>query len=78
MSEWRTRGAGVSRPVIADPAQLDQDLKNAQEDLRDSGGDVQRAVAERKLARLETIKAALARYVLLPLWEKVSSRSDDG
>ena len=44
-----------------DPAQLEQDLKNAQEDLRDAAGDDKRDAAARKLARLEIIKAAKAR-----------------
>lgn len=43
------------------PAQLEQELKDAQEDLRDAAGEAQRAVAQRALARLETIKAAMAR-----------------
>jgi F-type H+-transporting ATPase subunit epsilon len=44
-----------------EPAQLDQQLKNAQEDLRDANSDERRAAAQRALARLETIKAAMAR-----------------
>ena len=44
-----------------DPAQLEQDLKNAGDDARDASGDAQRGAAARKLARLEGIKAALAR-----------------
>ena len=43
------------------PAQLEQDLKNAQEDLRDANTDAKKDAAQRQLARLETIKAALAR-----------------
>jgi len=43
------------------PAELEQDLKNAQEDLRDANTDAKRDAAQRKLARLETIKAAMAR-----------------
>lgn len=44
-----------------DPAQLEQDLKNAAEDVRDASGDAQREAAQRKLARLEGMKAAMAR-----------------
>jgi F-type H+-transporting ATPase subunit epsilon len=44
-----------------DPAQLEQDLKNAGEDLRDATSDARRETAQRALARLETIKAAMAR-----------------
>lgn len=44
-----------------DPAQLEQDLKNAAEDLRDASSDARRETAQRALARLETIKAAMAR-----------------
>jgi F-type H+-transporting ATPase subunit epsilon len=44
-----------------DAAQLEQDLKNAGDDLRDAASDSQREAAARKLARLEGIKAALAR-----------------
>ncbi|MEZ6024280.1 MAG: F0F1 ATP synthase subunit epsilon [Hyphomonadaceae bacterium] len=44
-----------------DPAQLEQDLKNAQEDLRDANSDEKRDAAQRKLARLEGVKAAMAR-----------------
>lgn len=44
-----------------DAAQLEQDLKNASEDLRDATSDERRDAAQRALARLETIKAALAR-----------------
>ncbi len=43
------------------PAELEQDLKNAQEDLRDANTDAKKDAAQRKLARLETIKAAMAR-----------------
>ena len=43
------------------PADLEQDLKNAQEDLRDANTDAKKDAAQRKLARLETIKAAMAR-----------------
>lgn len=44
-----------------DPAQLDQQLKNAGEDLRDANSEPKREAAQRALARLETIKAAMAR-----------------
>lgn len=44
-----------------DPAQLEQQLKNAQEDLRDANTDDRRAAAQRALSRAEGIKAALAR-----------------
>lgn len=44
-----------------DPAQLEQDLKDAGEDVRDAAGDAARDAAQRKLARLEALKAAIAR-----------------
>jgi len=44
-----------------DPAQLDADLKNAQDDLRDANSDEKRVVAQAAVARLETMKASLAR-----------------
>jgi F-type H+-transporting ATPase subunit epsilon len=44
-----------------DQARLEQQLKNAQEDLRDANTDDRRAAAQRALARVEGIKAALAR-----------------
>ena len=44
-----------------DPAKLEQDLKNAQEDLRDANTDAKKDAAERSLARLETIRLAMAR-----------------
>jgi F-type H+-transporting ATPase subunit epsilon len=44
-----------------DLAQLEQQLKNAQEDLRDANTDDRRAAAQRALSRAEGIKAALAR-----------------
>ena len=44
-----------------DPAKLDQDLKNAQEDLRDANTDTKRELAQRALSRLETIRLAMAR-----------------
>lgn len=43
------------------PADLEQELKNAQEDLRDANTDAKKDAAQQKLARLETIKAAMAR-----------------
>ena len=44
-----------------EPAQLEQDLKNASEDLRDANTDAKRDAAQRSLARLETIRAAMGR-----------------
>jgi F-type H+-transporting ATPase subunit epsilon len=44
-----------------DHAQLEQQLKNAQEDLRDANSDDKRAAAQRALARVEGIKAVLTR-----------------
>ena len=44
-----------------EPAKLEQDMKNAQEDLRDANTDARKDAAQRTLARLETIKAAMAR-----------------
>ncbi|MEQ1619212.1 MAG: F0F1 ATP synthase subunit epsilon [Terricaulis sp.] len=44
-----------------DSAQLEQDLKNAGDDVRDASSDAQREAAARRLARLEGVKAALAR-----------------
>jgi F-type H+-transporting ATPase subunit epsilon len=43
-----------------DAAELDQQLKNAQEDLRDANSDEKREAAQRALTRLEMMKAALA------------------
>ncbi len=43
------------------PADLEQQLKNAGEDLRDANTDARREAAQRALARLETIKAAMTR-----------------
>lgn len=40
---------------------LEQELKNAQDDLRDANSDAKREAAQRVVARLENIKAALAR-----------------
>ena len=44
-----------------DPAKLEQDLKDAIEDVRDANGDAQRAAAQRLVKRYEIIKAAMAR-----------------
>ncbi len=44
-----------------DPAQLEQQLKNAQEDLRDANTDERRAAAQATLARLETMRAGMTR-----------------
>ena len=44
-----------------DAAQVEQDLKAAAEDSRDAAGEAQREAAQRKLERLEGLKAALAR-----------------
>lgn len=44
-----------------DPAQLEQQLKDAADDVRDAGGDGQRVVAQHVLARLEAIKQAMVR-----------------
>jgi F-type H+-transporting ATPase subunit epsilon len=44
-----------------DPAQLEQQLKNAQEDLRDANTDARKDAARRAVARLETMRAALTR-----------------
>ncbi|OQW59162.1 MAG: F0F1 ATP synthase subunit epsilon [Proteobacteria bacterium HN_bin10] len=44
-----------------EPAKLEQDLKNAQEDLRDANTEAKKDAAQRALVRLETIKAAIAR-----------------
>ena len=42
-------------------AELEQQLKNASEDLRDANTDTKRDAAQRALARLEAIRAAMAR-----------------
>lgn len=42
-----------------DAAQIEQELKNAQEDLRDANSDAKRETAQRALTRLENIRAAL-------------------
>jgi F-type H+-transporting ATPase subunit epsilon len=44
-----------------DPAQLEQQLKNAQEDLRDANTDEKRASAQLTLSRLETMRGAMTR-----------------
>jgi F-type H+-transporting ATPase subunit epsilon len=44
-----------------DASKLDQELRSAQEDLRDAASEERRDGARRALARLETIKAALSR-----------------
>lgn len=44
-----------------DSTQLEQQFKNAQDDLRDANSDAKRDAAQRALSRIETIKAALAR-----------------
>ncbi|WP_395646607.1 F0F1 ATP synthase subunit epsilon [Terricaulis sp.] len=44
-----------------DPAKLEQELKDAQEDVRDAGGEDKRMIALRAVARLESMRAALAR-----------------
>lgn len=44
-----------------DAAQLEQQLKNAQEDLRDANNDAARDSAQRAVARLEMMRASMAR-----------------
>lgn len=44
-----------------DAAKLEQDLKAAQEDLRDANSDAKKDAAQRALTRLESIRASLAR-----------------
>ena len=44
-----------------DPAQLEQQLKNAQEDLRDANTDERKLSAQLTLSRLETMRAAMTR-----------------
>jgi len=44
-----------------DPTQLEQQLKNAQDDVRDANSDAKRDAAQRALSRIETIRAAMAR-----------------
>ncbi|MGE0596874.1 MAG: F0F1 ATP synthase subunit epsilon [Hyphomonadaceae bacterium] len=44
-----------------DVAQLEQQLKNAQDDLRDASSEAKRELAQRVVERLETMRAAMAR-----------------
>jgi F-type H+-transporting ATPase subunit epsilon len=44
-----------------DPAKLEEELKDAREDLGDANGDAVRVQARRVLDRLEAMKAAMAR-----------------
>jgi F-type H+-transporting ATPase subunit epsilon len=44
-----------------DSSKLEQQIKDAQEDVRDANGDVSREAAQRSLARLEGMRAAIAR-----------------
>jgi F-type H+-transporting ATPase subunit epsilon len=44
-----------------DAAQLEQQLRDAQDDVRDANGDAARALAQHRLERLEIMRAALAR-----------------
>jgi F-type H+-transporting ATPase subunit epsilon len=44
-----------------DAAQVEQDLKNAQDDLRDASSEERRTAAQRAVARLEGLRAALTR-----------------
>jgi len=44
-----------------DAADLEQQLKNASEDVRDANSDAKRETAQRALSRLEGIKAAMTR-----------------
>jgi F-type H+-transporting ATPase subunit epsilon len=44
-----------------DAAQLEQQLKNAQEDMRDANNDAARDSAQRAVARLEMMRASMAR-----------------
>ncbi len=44
-----------------DAAQLEQQLKNAQDDLRDANNDAARDSAQRAVSRLETMRASMAR-----------------
>ncbi len=44
-----------------DAAQVEQELKNAQEDLRDASSEESRTAAQRAVARLEGLRAALTR-----------------
>jgi F-type H+-transporting ATPase subunit epsilon len=47
--------------ATVDPAGLDQDLRDARDDLNAAKDDAKRAAAEKALARLEAIKGATAR-----------------
>jgi F-type H+-transporting ATPase subunit epsilon len=44
-----------------DAAQVEQDLKNAQDDLRDASSEERRTAAQRAVTRLEGLRAALTR-----------------
>ena len=44
-----------------DAGQLDQQLKDAQEDMRDANNDAAREAAQRAVARLEMMRASMAR-----------------
>lgn len=44
-----------------DAAKLDQQIKDAQDDVRDASGEAARDAAQRALSRLELMKASLAR-----------------
>jgi F-type H+-transporting ATPase subunit epsilon len=44
-----------------EPAQIEQQLKDASEDLRDANSDAKREAAQRAVARLESIRTALTR-----------------
>jgi F-type H+-transporting ATPase subunit epsilon len=44
-----------------DAAQVEQDLKNAQDDLRDASNEERRTAAQRAVARLEGLRTALTR-----------------
>ena len=44
-----------------DSGKLDQDLQDAREDLRDASDEAKRLAAQRKVSKLETMKAAMAR-----------------
>lgn len=46
--------------VTISPAELDAELKDAQEDLRDATTDTARGVAQAKIVRAEALKAAIA------------------
>jgi F-type H+-transporting ATPase subunit epsilon len=60
--EWLTVLAEEAIDLAdVDPAQLEQQLKNAQEDLRDANTDERRTAAQAVLSRLETMRAAMTR-----------------